>query len=240
MDYATYVKNYSNPNYAEPYTYQTMYDTMYRKPYSIYTDYSRSSSTQSDPIATPVNVTMENTLPTDVEQVEETRLDTSILLQDIDNSITEISFEEENRAKMSNMNEILEIIKSSVASEKDDDAFFNMLYKQAPDEQSKMLIKSIMEDEKKHNQILRELYTALTGKRLPASTFSGKVNMNASYSQNLETLFFKKLDAISKKYRKILNAMPDIEKHNMMLEIITDELRHAHKLHFLMNKAMTK
>ena len=104
------------------------------------------------------------------------------------------------------------LIKQSVGDEKEDEMFYDTLIKQAPTEKEKDIIRSIRDDERKHNQILRRLYYEFTGQMLPADTVTNVPNSNMDYKSNLEKALFGELDAVAK-YRKngqvelILRAM---------------------------------
>lgn len=55
------------------------------------------------------------------------------------------------------LNQAIVLIKQSVKNEKEDELFYDILIKQAPSEKEKSIIRSIRDDERKHNQILRRL-----------------------------------------------------------------------------------
>lgn len=78
------------------------------------------------------------------------------------------------------------LIKQSVGDEKEDEMFYETLIKQAPTEKEKDIIRSIRDDERKHNQILRRLYYEFTGQMLPADTVTNVPNSNMDYKSNLE------------------------------------------------------
>ena len=56
--------------------------------------------------------------------------------------------------------------------------FYDILIEQAPTDKEKNIIKSIRNDERKHNQILRELYYEFTGQILPQDTLSNNEKYN--------------------------------------------------------------
>ena len=57
-------------------------------------------------------------------------------------------------------------------------------------EKEKEIIRNIRDDEKKHNQILRELYYSFTGQMLPTDTSVLNMDNKLSYKE-LKTLNFK-------------------------------------------------
>ena len=127
-------------------------------------------------------------------------------------------------------------IKQSVGDEKEDEMFYDTLIKQAPTEKEKDIIRSIRDDERKHNQILRRLYYEFTGQMLLADTVTNVPNSNMDYKSNLEKALFGELDAVAK-YRKIMGTMPSGNSYTLLMSIITDELRHANKYNYLIHNA---
>lgn len=133
------------------------------------------------------------------------------------------------------LNQAIELIKKSVENEKEDEIFYNILLQQASSLEAKEIIKSIRDDEKKHNQILRKLYYEFTGQVLPIDTFLNEnINRN-SFNKNLKKAMFGELNAV-KKYRKILGTMPSGNSYTLLMAIILDELRHANLYNFLIHE----
>lgn len=134
------------------------------------------------------------------------------------------------------LNQAIALIRKSVGDEKEDEMFYDTLIQQAPTEKEKNIIRSIRDDERKHNQILRKLYYEFTGQMLPADTLSNETKNNMDYKSNLEKALFGELDAVAK-YRKILGTMPSGNSYTLLMSIMTDELRHASKYNFLIHNA---
>ncbi|MCR5146060.1 MAG: ferritin-like domain-containing protein [Clostridia bacterium] len=135
------------------------------------------------------------------------------------------------------LNQAIELIRQSVGNEREDEMFYDNLIKQAPTEEEKEIIRSIRDDEKKHNKILRDLYYNFTGQMIPANMVaSPEANFNKNYKENLEKALFGELDAV-KKYRRIMGAMPSGNSYILLMAIMTDELRHASKYNYLIHKA---
>jgi len=133
--------------------------------------------------------------------------------------------------------EILELIKTSVASEKEDERFYDYLLSVATSPEDKKIIESIRNDERNHNQMLRKIYLELTGVSLPKAPDVKEPELNITYIKGLEAALMGELSAVEK-YRKILGEMSDKQRYNMMFEILTDELKHAAKYNFLITKNM--
>ena len=141
-----------------------------------------------------------------------------------------------NNEEIITLNEAIGLIRQSVGAEKEDEMFYDILIKQAPTEKEKDIIRSIRNDERKHNQILRRLYYEFTGQMLPAATSNNEPNTNTDYKSNLEKALFGELDAVVK-YRKIMGAMPSGNSYTLLMSIMTDELRHSSKYNFLIHNA---
>lgn len=134
------------------------------------------------------------------------------------------------------LNQAIESIRQSVGDEKEDELFYDNLIKQAPTEKEKEIIKSIRDDEKKHNQILRELYYNFTGHVIPANVSATTIDQKSDYKENLEKALFGELNAVVR-YRRIMGTMPSGNSYTLLMSIMTDELRHANKYNFLIHNA---
>lgn len=132
------------------------------------------------------------------------------------------------------LNQAIELIKKSIGDEKSDELFYNNLINQAPSEKEKSIIKSIRDDERKHNQILRQLYYEFTGQKWVEDNSINTFNHNLDYNMGLEKALFGELDAVAK-YRKIMGTMPYGNSYTLLMSIMTDELRHASKYNFLIS-----
>lgn len=133
------------------------------------------------------------------------------------------------------LDEAINLIEKSVADEQEDELFYNNLINIAKEEKDKTIIASIRDDEKKHNNILKELYYQFTGNNVSTNNTSTAIP-NLNYKDSLEKALFGELDAI-KKYRKILSKMPNGDSYTLLMAIMTDEIRHACKYNFLIQKA---
>lgn len=134
------------------------------------------------------------------------------------------------------LNQAIELIKKSVGDEREDELFYDTLIEQAPTEKDKEIIRSIRDDERKHNKILRGLYYNFTGQIIPVDTSTTNLDNKLSYKENLEKALFGELDAVVK-YRRIMGTMPSGNSYTLLMSIMTDELRHANKYNFLIHNA---
>lgn len=141
-----------------------------------------------------------------------------------------------NNEEIITLNQAIELIRKSVGDEKEDEMFYDTLINQAPTEKEKEIIRSIRNDERKHNQILRRLYYEFTGGLLPQDNSKNIANNTMNYKANLEKALFGELGAVEK-YRRIMGAMPNKNSYTLLMSIMTDELRHANKYNFLIHNA---
>ncbi len=130
----------------------------------------------------------------------------------------------------------LQTIRESVEDENEDVAFYNLLISLAMTQKDKKIIEGIIEDEKRHNKMLREIYYELTGVEIPQVRDMKNMDNLLNYRNNLEKALFGELDAV-KKYRKVMAAMPDKKTYAKIMEIMTDELRHANIYNFLLTSS---
>ena len=137
---------------------------------------------------------------------------------------------------MITLNQAIELIRQSVGDEKEDELFYDSLIKQAPTEKEKEIIRSIRDDERKHNQILRQLYYEFTGQVIPVDTSVVNLNNEQNYKEQLEKALFGELNAVVR-YRRIMGTMPSGNSYTLLMSIMTDELRHANKYNFLIQNA---
>lgn len=152
----------------------------------------------------------------------------------------EYNYRNANQLDMQNdeiitLNEAIGLIRQSIKDEKEDELFYSRILEQAPTEKQKEIIISIRDDERKHNNILRELYYNFTGQVIPKDMSMANIGTNMGYQENLEKALFGELQAVTK-YRKILGVMPSGSSYTLMMSIMTDELRHASKYNFLIQE----
>jgi len=136
-----------------------------------------------------------------------------------------------------NLNDALRMIEEAVMGETHDVKFYENLMKLCEKMCGKddmKIFEGIIEDERKHAQLFRTIYCELTGHVLPEAS-SDKVKMPKTCCEGLQEAIFDELQAVEK-YRRILYAMQDRRHINMLVEIITDEQKHAQKLNYLYSK----
>ncbi len=133
-----------------------------------------------------------------------------------------------------NLQTALEMIEEAVQGEGEDRVFYQHLISMAPSEQDKEIIRGIRDDEVKHAELFRQIYSQLTGRLLPYPE-DVSVKPPASYCDGLKKAITGEQSAVER-YRRILYAMENRIHVNMMTEIITDELRHGILYNYLYAK----
>lgn len=137
------------------------------------------------------------------------------------------------------INSAIEKIRNLIEGKKGEQEYFERLLLVTPEEEKEILM-LIKEDEKKHDEILRFIYSNLTGETLPVNMADSQ-NMNSSeeeldYKKEIQQNFMDKVNAIAK-YRKIMGAMPNSKMHTLFMAILTDEIRHSALYNYLIHKA---
>jgi rubrerythrin len=130
------------------------------------------------------------------------------------------------------LNDALKLIKRAVSGEKEDEMFYDYLMDMAPTKEQKEIIKSIKDDEKKHNIMLRRIYRDLTGRDIDAENCE-KFEKPKSYIEGIRKALFKELKAVET-YREIRHQLPYILYRDMLFDIITDELKHGIKYNYIL------
>lgn len=142
-------------------------------------------------------------------------------------------FRNKQMAEVITSNQALQLIEQSIGDEKEDELFYEILRKQAKTAKEKEIIEKIRDDEKKHNKILREIYTSFTGKQYPENNqIKNEMILDESYYEKLERALLGELEAIEK-YRKIMGMMPAGPDYVLLMSIMTDEIRHSSLYNYL-------
>lgn len=152
----------------------------------------------------------------------------------VENSPWPLTFQ--NKSKQYLLNKATQHIKEYISDETNDAEFYNTLISLAPNEEQKKLIEDIRNDEILHTQIFKKIFTELTGVVLPShdQMQNKSISNSFSYKEGLKKAFFGELDAV-KKYRETMAYMPSKDLADMIMYILTDEIRHADKYNYLIN-----
>lgn len=129
--------------------------------------------------------------------------------------------------------EALELVRAAVEGEREDELFYEYLISVAPSQEEVDIIKTIRDDERKHNKMFREIYAYFTGEKIKAEE-NPKFEKPRSYLEGVRRAFFGELGAVER-YRNIRAGLPVNYYRDMVFEILTDELKHADKYNYILN-----
>ena len=135
------------------------------------------------------------------------------------------------------LKEAIVIMRKLIEEKKEKNKFYDLLLSLTNKEEDIKIIKDIMEDELKHNKLLKKIYYELTGNNLKEDRLNKFEDNMLNYKRNLEKGLKKELEE-TEKYRKIMSAMPDRRKTLSVMEILTDKLRHASWYNYLIAKCI--
>ncbi|MDF2513091.1 MAG: rubrerythrin [Herbinix sp.] len=129
--------------------------------------------------------------------------------------------------------EALALVKSAVEGEREDELFYDYLISVAPSQEEVNIIQSIRDDERKHNEMFREIYAYFTGEEIQAEE-NPEFEKPRSYIEGIKKALFGELAAVER-YRNIRAGLPVNYYRDMVFEILTDELKHADKYNYILN-----
>jgi len=134
-----------------------------------------------------------------------------------------------------NLNKLITGVKQSVGNEAEDEIEYNKLARLAPNEEQKEIINAIKENEIIHNKIFRKIFTELTGVMLPVEnvTIKSDEKSTLSYAELLKKAMLSELKAVER-YRELLAYAPNKYIYDMIMYVMTDEIRHAIKYNYLL------
>lgn len=133
-----------------------------------------------------------------------------------------------------NLPEALKLLHEAVAGETEDRLFYQYLIQNAPSNEDKEIIAGIRDDEIGHFRLFGQVYSQLTGQPLspPQNVTFEKPS---SYCEGIRKAIRGEQNAV-RKYRRILYALQDRVQMNILIGIITDELRHGILYNYLYSK----
>ncbi|OAA90006.1 ferritin family protein [Clostridium ljungdahlii] len=154
------------------------------------------------------------------------------------NNVSQMNLNLDEYTYPDNFNSALKLIEEAISGEREDELFYDYLIKNAPENESKKIISGIRDNEKKHNKMFRFIYYELAGNMIP-SPENVEFNIPNSFCNGIKRALNGELNAVIK-YRKILFALNNRKHINMLIEIITDELRHASLYNFIYTSNCSK
>jgi len=132
------------------------------------------------------------------------------------------------------LEQAMELIRSIVEREKEGEAFYDKLLRNCQCLKESSIIAGMSREHIKHCEILRDLYTRLTGTLLPYISFIPERYGDISYREQLEMGLFQDLERIIK-YRRVMGAMPDYQSYTLLMAIMTDMMRNTSRYNFLIS-----
>ena len=130
------------------------------------------------------------------------------------------------------IDEALALVKEAIQGEREDELFYDYLLSLTPTKEENDIITSIRDDERKHNKYFKEIYSFYTGKIAPSQS-NVSFEKPQSYIEGIKKSKLGELAAVEK-YRDIIAGIPDRYHRDMVFEILTDELKHAHKYDYIL------
>jgi len=126
----------------------------------------------------------------------------------------------------------INLIQQSIEGEKSDALFYEWLINNIPidiltESQAKSIndtIISIREDEISHNKMFKKMYKQLTG--MDAKPVEEEFVPPENFVEGILKALNGELNAV-KRYREIMNGMPNLYFRDKVFNILTDELRHG-------------
>ena len=140
----------------------------------------------------------------------------------------------ENFLYPQNLEVALALMQQEVADEYEDRMLYAFLIENAPSEEDRQLIEEIRDNEIDHFNLLRQLYFSITGRVIPQQQ-NGEFTVPKTYCEGVKNALLSE-DSAVQKYRRILYAMQPGVQTNVMLEILTDEIRHGNLYSYLYAK----
>lgn len=132
-------------------------------------------------------------------------------------------------------NRALPLILEAMKDERSDEQFYDYLAKHAPSRQDASMIEAIRNDERKHREMFRQIYSGLTGQLMPAADSGEPFEAPSSYQEGLTRAIMGESGALEL-YRRIFFAVPGELYKNMLFEIMTDEIKHGIRYNYLYAK----
>lgn len=132
----------------------------------------------------------------------------------------------------------LNLIKEAVQGERADELLYDYLISIAPSQEEKDIIISIRDDERNHRKWYKDVYKYYTGEEIEAKN-GEEFAKPESYIDGISKAIFGELGAVEK-YRFIREGLPVRLFRDTVFRIITDEMKHATKYNYILNKNALK
>lgn len=131
----------------------------------------------------------------------------------------------------------LDHIKEAVQDERSDELFYNYLISIAYTQEEKNIIASIRDDERDHRKWFKKIYEYYTDEEIESKNGEDFVRP-VSYLDGISKAVIGELGALEK-YRFIREGLPSRLYRDTVFRILTDEMKHATKYNYILNKNST-
>ncbi len=129
---------------------------------------------------------------------------------------------------------VLELIKDGIDEEPMVSKFYSELANSVRDIDDKKMLEEMSLDEKKHFEMLSDIYTKLTNEKYtPKEKETPEIDKD--FLKNIAASIKAELNTVEA-YRPILFALENTQFKNYMMEIISDEQNHAALLNYMYSK----
>lgn len=130
-------------------------------------------------------------------------------------------------------NTALSLIREAVQGEREDELKYNYLIENAPTQEERDIITSIRDDERLHRQWYRDIYKYYTNEEIESNNGEEFTEPN-SYLDGIKSSIFGALSAMER-YRIIREGLPSRFFRDIVLRILTDEMKHATKYNYILS-----
>lgn len=124
----------------------------------------------------------------------------------------------------------LQLVLKAIFEERKAQLFYRILYDRSTTAFQKEQVKHALDDEIKHERMLTQLYTTLTGQ--PPQVPQPEPQELADYQEGLKEAFRDELEA-AESYRTMLLMSRLQGVRDQLFELMTDEMEHAQRFTFL-------
>ncbi|TCT16286.1 rubrerythrin [Natranaerovirga pectinivora] len=129
------------------------------------------------------------------------------------------------------LDEALDLMREAILLERDKELLYNFLLRESPDEAQRDLILDIRNDEIKHIEMFKSIYSEFTGETIEVPEVLDFVEP-LTFLEGIQIALLDELESLEQ-YRDIRAGLDDRYHRDILFEIITDELEHADKLNYL-------
>lgn len=132
----------------------------------------------------------------------------------------------------------LELIREAVQDERNDELKYEYLISVAPTQDERSIITSIRDDERNHRRLFKDIYRFYTGREISSRDVENYAPPS-SFIDGVSKAIMGELNAMEK-YRLIREGLPSRLNRDTVFMILTDEIKHAIKYNYILNKYSLK